>query len=127
MSLKTTLQDEIQSELAEISKLEVGTDQHRTAVDSVTRLWDRMIESEKLENEKKERVENREIELDLKLQQMDEERKKRIIQNIIDAGGIVTTIGLTVWGTLKTLKFEETGTVTTMAGRNFINKLFRKN
>ena len=127
MSLKTTLQDEIQSELAEISKLEVGTDQHRTAVDSVTRLWDRMIETEKLENEKKERVENREIELDLKLQQMDEERKKRIIQNIIDAGGIVTTIGLTVWGTLKTLKFEETGTVTTMAGRNFINKLFRKN
>lgn len=127
MSLKTTLQDEIQSELAEISKLEVGSDQHRTAVDSVTRLWDRMNETEKLEIEKKERAENREIDLDLKLQQMEEDRKKRIIQNIIDAGGIITTIGLTVWGTLKTLKFEETGTVTTMAGRNFINKLFRKN
>lgn len=127
MSLKTTLHDEIQSELEEISKLEVGSDQHRTAVDSVTRLWDRMNESEKLEIEKKERAENREIELDLKLQQMEEERKKRIIQNFIDVGGIVTTVGLTVWGTLKSLKFEETGTVTTMAGRNFISKLFRKN
>lgn len=127
MSLKTTLQDEIQNELKEISKMEVGSDQHRTAVDSVTRLWDRMNESEKLEIEKKERAENREIELDLKLQQMEEERKKRVIQNIIDVGGIVTTVGLTVWGTLKSLKFEETGTVTTMAGRNFISKLFRKN
>lgn len=127
MSLKTTLHDEIQSELEEIAKLEVGSDQHRTAVDSVTRLWDRMNETEKLEIEKKERAENREIELDLKLQQMDEERKKRIIQNCIDVGGILTTVGLTVWGTLKSLKFEETGTVTTTAGRNFFSKLFRKN
>lgn len=127
MSLKSLLQDEIQSELAEISKLEVGSDQHKTAVDSVTRLMDRMNESEKLEIEKKERVENREIEIDLKLQQMNEDRKKRIIQNIIDVGTLVTTVGLTVWGTFKTLKFEETGTVTTNAGRNFINKLFRKN
>jgi len=127
MSLKTQLHDEIQSELSDISELEVGSDQHRTAVDSVTRLWDRMNESEKLEIEKKERAENREIDLDLKLRQMEEERKKRIIQNFIDVGGIVTTLGLTVWGTLKTLKFEETGTVTTTAGRNFINKLFRKN
>ena len=127
MSLKTQLHDEIQSELSDISKLEVGSDQHRTAVDSVTRLWDRMNESEKLEIEKMERAENREIDLDLKLRQMEEERKKRIIQNFIDVGSIVTTLGLTVWGTLKTLKFEETGTVTTTAGRNFINKLFRKN
>lgn len=127
MSLKTQLQDEIQSELEEISKLEVGTDQHRTAVDSVTRLWDRMNESEKLEIEKKDKAESRAIDLDLKLQQMEEERKKRIIQNIIDVGGIVTTVGLTVWGTLKSLKFEETGTVTTTAGRNFFSKLFRKN
>ena len=58
---------------------------------------------------------------------MNEDRKKSIIQNIIDVGTLVTTVGLTVWGTFKTLKFEETGTVTTNAGRNFINKLFRKN
>lgn len=127
MSLKSLLQDEIQSELAEISKLEVGSDQHRTAVDSVTRLWDRMNESEKLEIEKRERVENREIDLDLRLKQINEDRKKRVVQNIIDVGTLVTTVGLTVWGTFKSLKFEETGTVTTMAGRNFIGKLFRKN
>ena len=57
---------------------------------------------------------------------MEEEKKDRLIKNILTGAGIIIPLGVTVWGTLKTLKFEEEGTVTTLMGRGFINKLFPK-
>ena len=56
----------------------------------------------------------------------EEEKKDRKWKNGISVAGIVVPIVVTVWGTLKTLKFEETGTVTTNAGRSFMNRLFKK-
>ena len=66
------------------------------------------------------------IEQNIKLQQMDEDRKDKLVKNILAAAGIVLPVGATIWGTLKSLKFEETGTVTTIMGRGFINKLLPK-
>ena len=57
---------------------------------------------------------------------MEEDRKDRRFKNGIALGGIVLPLAVTIWGTLKTLKFEEEGTVTTMMGRGFINKLIPK-
>ena len=57
------------------------------------------------------------------------QRTQAIMTTLITA---TVTIGLgigsmllNVWGTNKTLKFEETGTVTTSAGKSHINKLFK--
>lgn len=67
-----------------------------------------------------------EFEKELKAKQMDDERKDRWVKNSITAAGIAIPSIITIWGTLKSLKFEETGTITTMAGRSFINRLFPK-
>lgn len=123
MSVKSLLSDEIQSELNELKKQEVGTESYTRTVDGITRMVDRLNEFEKLEIEKKEKEMNREIDLDLRLTQMKDDRKERLIRNIIDTAGILLPLGVTIWGTYKSFKFEEEGTITTTMGRGFINKL----
>ena len=57
---------------------------------------------------------------------MEDEKKDRLIRNCISAAGIIIPSLLTIWGTFKTFKFEQEGTVTTIMGRGFINKLLPK-
>lgn len=86
----------------------------------------RAIEMDKLSKELDERQKNRNEDLELKYRQIDAEIRDRKIKNVITV--VISGVGtiVTIWGTLKTLKFEEVGTVTTMAGRNFINNLFKR-
>jgi hypothetical protein len=126
MGIKTLFEEVIRNEIEELQDMEVGTDEHKTAIDCVVKMTDRYIELDKMDNEFREKEQDREIEKDFKQKEMDEERKDRLIKNCLTAASIVTGVGLTVWGTLKTLKFEEEGTVTTIMGRGFINKLLPK-
>ena len=80
------------------------------------------LKRDQIENEKKKV----EAEHEHSKKQLDDENKDRIVKNILQGLGIALPIIVTVWGTNKSLKFEETGTVTTMAGRGFISKLFPK-
>ena len=126
MSIETLLNDEIRSEFEELKKLEVGTEQYKASVDGLAKLVDRAIEFEKIDAERTEKQLDRGFEEDFKLQQAEDERKDRKLKNGISVAGIVIPIVVTIWGTLKTLKFEETGTVTTIMGRGFIQKLLPK-
>lgn len=114
-NIETLLHEEIQDGFDALSKMERGTEIHKTTVDEVAKLFDKAIEIEKIEVEAKEKAKARE-----------EDRKDRRFKNGIAVGGIVLPLAVTIWGTLKTLKFEEEGTVTTMMGRGFINKLIPK-
>lgn len=126
MKNEQLLHDEIKSEFECLKELEVGTEQYKVTVDELVKLVDRAIEIDKLNLEAEEKAKNREKDNDFKQQQMEEERKDRLIRNCISAAGIVIPSLLTIWGTLKTFKFEKDGTVTTMIGRGFINKLLPK-
>jgi hypothetical protein len=106
--------------------MEPGTDAHKVTVDGLTKLMDRAIEMEKLDIDAKEKAENRKIDKELKLKQMEEDRKDRIAKNALTAASIFGGFALTVWGTVKSIKFEETGTITTIMGRGFIQKLLPK-
>lgn len=125
-NIETLLHEEIQDGFDALSTMERGTETHKTTVDEIAKLFDKAIEIEKIEIEAKERAKAREIEASLKRAQMEEDRKDRRAKNGIAIGGIVIPLAVTVWGTVKTLKFEEEGTVTTMMGRGFINKLIPK-
>ena len=125
-NIETLLHAEIQDGFDALSRMERGTETHKTTVDEVAKLFDKAIEIEKLEMEAKEREKAREIEASLKRAQMEEDRKDRRVKNGIAIGGIVLPLAVTIWGTFKTFRFEETGTVTTMMGRGFINKLIPK-
>ena len=124
--IETLLKDEIRSEMEELNKIEVGSEQYKIAVDGITKLADRVIEMERLEREFEEKELSRKDETDMKLIELEEERKDRLVKNCLTGAGIVIPTGLAIWGTLKSLKFEETGTVTTIMGRGFINKLLPK-
>ena len=126
MKIETMLHDEIQNEFEELKKMQLGDEKYRTTVDGVTKLMDRAIEIDKFNAEYRERIDAREIENNLKLKQMADEKKDRRVKNVLTGLSIVLPVGVTIWGTLKSLKFEETGTVTTMMGRGFINKLLPK-
>lgn len=126
MTIETSLHEEILNGFDDLNRMERGTETHKTTVDELAKLLDRAIEIERIESESKDRDKARKIEESLKRAQMEEEAKDRRVKNGIAIGGIVLPLVVTVWGTFKTFRFEETGTVTTMMGRGFINKLIPK-
>lgn len=122
MGIKEALYQEIEDEFQVLSEIKVGTDEYKSSVDGLTKLLDRAIEIEKHEDEMKEREAER-IANDIKTA---EEQKDRVVKNYISAGGVVLPLLVTIWGTLKSFKFEQDGTITTIMGRGFINKLLPK-
>lgn len=126
MNIENKLHEELVAEFEELSGMEVGSDQYKTTVDGIAKLMDKAIEMERLDQEDKDKTETRDREYELKLKQMAEDRKDRLVKNGLTAASIFGGFVLTVWGALKSWKFEETGTVTSSAGRKFINNLFFK-
>lgn len=126
MSIRNLLDEEIQDEFEELKKMELGSDNYKTTVDGVIKLVDRAIEIDKFVAEGEDKEVSRDIDTEWKTIQMDNEKKERLIQNSIAISGIIIPVVVTIWGTLKTFKFEEEGTVTSMLGRGFINKLLPK-
>ena len=141
--IKKLLDSEISYELDKMEDIELGSDTYKVTVDGITKLIDRRIEIEKLENdvtakEKNYELENKKIEADKtdkeksreieseKLKQISNDKNDQLFKNGIAIANIVIPSLITIWGTFKTLKFEETGTVTTIMGRGFVNKLIPK-
>lgn len=126
MSIENLLHEEIENRLHDLSGMNAKSDEYKATVEGVAKLMDRAIEIDKFNNECEEKAKNREIETELKITQMREDKKDRLLKNITAIASIAIPSAITVWGTLKSLKFEETGTVTTAIGRGFINKLLPK-
>lgn len=126
MRIETKLHEEIAKEIEELGKMQLGTDEYKGTVDGIAKLMDKAIEIEKLDVESQDRVEARQEENDFKLKQMEEDRRDRFAKNAIAVAGIVIPTVVTIWGTIKSIEFEKTGTITTIMGRGFINKLLPK-
>ena len=141
------LRDAITRQLKAMQGMEVGTDEYKSAVDSLTKMVDRKNEIDKIDlqyhqqnDEKKQHdrdyglkkrqlnqeIYSRERELKLREQQMAAEKKDRRIQHSLTIVSLGTNVVLVVWGVYKTFKFEETGTVTSPLGRGFINMILPK-
>lgn len=115
MEMTKLLNKEIENEFEKLEMMDVGSEQYKVTVDGLTKLVDRAVEIEKFEIEREDKIE-----------QVEEEKLDRRIKNIIAMAGIAIPSLITIWGTLKSLKFEETGAVTTNAGREFFKRLFHK-
>ena len=115
MNLKTILDVEIEERSAKLAKLEPGTKEYTDTVEGLTKIVDRRIEIEKLEQAETQN-EN----------QLAEERKSRFGKMMIDVALGLAGIGVTIWGTRATFRFEETGTITTQAGKKIMDRIFRK-
>ena len=133
MSTKTLLEEEIQSEIDEIGKLNVGSEEHKAASEALAKLLDKYNELEKTEIEAQDKYddreaerEHREAELAFKEKQLKHEKRDAIIKNILTGVTFVGGCALTIWGTKVSIKFEETGSFTTIMGRGFVQKLLPK-
>lgn len=133
MEIESVLRDEITYDFEKLKEMDVGSDEYRSTIDSITKLMDRAIEIEKINVGVEEKAQTREteqktreLEEGFKRQQMEEDRKNRLIMNCIAVAGIVIPSAITIWGTLKSFEFEKEGTITTIMGRGFINKLLPK-
>lgn len=126
MSVKTLLDEEIRDEIENLNKVELGSNEHKIAADALAKLLDKSIEMERLDLEYQEKVESREADQQIKMIQIKDERKDKLIKNILTGATFVGGVAVTVWGTIKSIKFEQTGTITTIMGRGFIQKLLPK-
>lgn len=124
MKNELMLHEEIESELEELGKLGVGSDEYKVAVDGITKLMDRAIKIDELNANAQDKVESREAEYDFKQKQMNAEKKDRIVKNIITGFSIGIPAAVAIWGTIVTLKFDEVGTVTSIAGKEHTRKIF---
>jgi hypothetical protein len=115
MNIENLLNEEIKSEFECLKELEAGSEEYKATVDGLTKLVDRAIEIDKMNIEHDEKEDN-----------VRTEQKDRLIKNCLSAAGILIPALVTIWGTFKTLNFEKEGTVTTIMGRGFINKLIPK-
>ena len=126
MNIEDLLVDELDAEFQTLRTAEVGSDEHRAAGDMLAKLLDRKIEMDKVKNDALDKEAIRKNEQLLKEKQFEDEKKDRLIKNILNAAGIALPLLVTIWGTRVSLKFEEEGTFTTIMGRGFINKLLPK-
>lgn len=126
MNIEKQLHVEIAKEIEELARLQLGSEDYKATVDGVTKLMDRAIEMERLNVDIQDKEELRENDKDLRLKTLTDERNDRFVKNCLTAAGILIPTIVTIWGTLKSIEFEKEGTITTIMGRGFIQKLLPK-
>lgn len=119
------LGEEVESQIEEVHKISLGTDESKIAIDGVTKLADRSIELEKLRIQEEDLAEKRNMDYELRSEQI----KKEHLRGMIDIGTKVLIglggLALSVWGTIYTTNFEREDNYTTSASRSWIPSLFK--
>lgn len=126
MEMMETLMEEIEQLRSDLTKMDVGSKEYIAAGNRLDSLMNKVIEMDKFNSEQEMRAQELNMDAELKREQMNDEKKSRWVSLGLQALGIGLPLLVTIWGTNKTIKFEQEGTVTTFAGKNFFNNLFRK-
>lgn len=120
--IKELLEEEIKSEIENLSSLEAGSQQHSTAVESLAKLYKLKIEEDKSSMECYEKEENRNMEIDLKRNQMDEAVKDRYFRLGIAAAELVLPLVFYGIWMNRGFKFEKDGTYTSQTFRSLFSR-----
>jgi hypothetical protein len=120
--IKVLLEEEIKSEIGNLSNLSPGTEEHTTAIENLAKLYKLKIEETKNEKELSETVNVREMEHQLKREQLTEQVKDRYFRIGIDVAGLVLPLIFYASWMNKGFKFEETGTFTSTTFRGLFNR-----
>lgn len=129
MEIYYLLQEQIEGGLEGLGNIEIGSEEYKTAIDGITKLVDREIELKKLDSASDDKRHQRLLEIkdrELDRARYESEEKDRQIKNVLTAAGIIIPTIVTIWGTFKSFQFEKEGSITTIMGRGFINKLLPK-
>lgn len=125
MTFLEQLYEEIESLTEQLKGLKPDSKEYEVVVNRVDKLMAKAIEIEKTNNEqalKQQQIDNEKAD---KEQQLKEERISRIAGWVIAGVTIAAPLIFKERWAKKSLKFEETGTVTTTVGREVFNSIFR--
>lgn len=123
MSVKTLVMQEVCDQITEISKMEVGTETSKTAINGVGVLIDKVIDLEKLEIDK-QKIELETAKVDIERDKVELDKKDKKIKNQLSIGTAIVGAGITVGMSLLAFVYEERGTITTKAGNKFVDRAF---
>jgi hypothetical protein len=119
MDIQKLFNEEIAAELEVLENIDMTSDKYEQAVNGLSKLTDKAIEMEKL-NIEREKIEK---EIEIKLQQMEEDKKDRKVRNWLTGAGIVIPAGVTIWGAIYTIAKEEGVVISSIMGRGFIQNI----
>ena len=126
MPFETKLREELDREFDSLKDSEIGSDEHKATVDSMTRLMDRAIELKKIDVDAKNQAKTQENEKALRMAQMKEDRVDKIIGHIltgVKVGGTLFTIWLL---SAASYTYEEKGTISSDLGKKVLGVLVPK-
>ncbi|MBR5862204.1 MAG: hypothetical protein IKZ08_02645 [Bacteroidales bacterium] len=115
MNNRESLDKVIAKIIEKMEGMDVGSEEYKAAADTLAKLTDRSIEMERVNLDAAD-----------KAKQLEDERTDRLVKNCLTAAGLIVSTGLTVWGVHASFNFEKEGTITTIMGRGFINRLMGK-
>lgn len=124
MSIKTKLTEEFNDEILEISKMEVGSKEHSAAVESLTKLADRIIEIDKIDNEKELKENAQSDDVLLKDKQLKVNKVDTVLKHAGNVGKALLMASVGIWIYSSSMEYEKDGVIPTTDGGRAIIKQF---
>lgn len=119
----------------EALELEPDSPNVRMIDDSIIKMAGILNDASKIQNDyyiqdskRADEVEKNALDATLKRQQMKKDDVHQTIKHVLEGLGITVSfasIGAAVWTFVKSMKFEETGTISSQAGRKVLGELIR--
>ena len=119
---RSLLEEEIRAEIKRLGYLESGSQEHTTAVDSLTKLYKLKLEEDKNAYEHLDKIENREIDRESKIAQMMESVKDRYFRFGMAAAELVLPLMFYGVWMRRGFKFEQDGTFTSQTFRGLFSR-----
>jgi hypothetical protein len=123
--VKKQLNGEFNARLEELGEKKLGTEDYKSAVDSMTKIADKIVEIEKLEMERDFRAQQAECERAHKEQQIKESKKDRWTKTAVDVGKFGLGLGVTFLAFVASINYEEKGILTTQGGKTALKELLK--
>lgn len=120
--IRKLLEEEIKTEIRDLSTLEPGSKEKSTAVEDLAKLYKLRIEETKNEWDFNEKYESRDSDIQFKKDQLEEQVKDRYFRFGVEAAGIILPLIFYAIWMKRGLKFEETGTYTSTTFRGLFNR-----
>jgi len=120
--IRKLLEEEIKTEIRDLSTLEPGSKEKSTAIEDLAKLYKLRIEETKNEWDFNEKYESHDSDIQFKKNQLEEQLKDRYFRFGVEAAGIILPLIFYAIWMKRGFKFEETGTYTSTTFRGLFNR-----
>ena len=120
--IRKLLEEEIKTEIRDLSTLEPGSKEKSTAIEDLAKLYKLRIEETKNEWDFSEKYESRDSDIQFKKEQLEEQVKDRYFRFGVEVAGIILPLIFYAAWMKRGFKFEETGTYTSTTFRSLFNR-----